>query len=258
MSEALKKQIFPEPIPQKKSKVCVVMPAYNAASTLVRTYRAIPPGSVDEMLLVDDASYDDTVEIAKLLGIRTIVHEKNKGYGGNQKTCYTDALRQGMDIIVMLHPDYQYDPAIVPELVRPIAEGKAKVVFASRMLGDPLKGGMPLYKFIFNKSLTAIQNFVFGTHYSEFHTGYRAFHRKALEAINFQANSDDFIFDNEIIAQLMMKGFKIHEIPVITRYAKDSSSVSFKRSVVYGLNILMVTLKYFLHKRGWLHFSLFE
>lgn len=241
-----------------RPKVCIVMPAYNAASTLVRTYRAIPPNSVDEILLVDDASFDDTVAIAELLGIRTLVHEKNKGYGGNQKTCYTDAVKQRMDIIVMLHPDYQYDPAIVPELVRPIAEGKAKVVFASRMLGDPLKGGMPLYKYISNKFLTAIQNFVFGTRYSEFHTGYRAFHREVLEAINFKANSDDFIFDNEVVAQLVAKGYSIHEIPVVTRYAKDSSSVSFKRSVVYGLGILKVSLKYWLHQQGWKRFANFQ
>lgn len=241
-----------------RPKVCIVMPAYNAASTLVRTYRAIPPDSVDEILLVDDGSFDDTVAIAELLGIRTIVHEKNTGYGGNQKTCYTDALAQGMDIIVMLHPDYQYDPCIVPDLVAPIARGEAQVVFASRMLGDPLKGGMPFYKYVANKFLTWLQNRAFGTRYSEFHTGYRAFHRSALEAIRFQRNSNDFIFDNEVIAQLMMKHIAIHEIPVVTRYAKDSSSVSFRRSLVYGLSILRVTAKFLLHQSGWKRFPIFD
>ncbi len=245
-------------IEKKKCKVAVVMPAYNAAQTLVRTYKAIPKGVVDEILLVDDSSHDDTVEIAKLLGIKTIVHEKNVGYGGNQKTCYTHALDDQSDIIIMLHPDYQYDPSIIPDLIKPIKEGRADVVFASRMLGNPLKGGMPLYKFVANKCLTKFQNVVFGTNYSEFHTGYRAFSSKLLRSLSYHTNSNNFIFDNEMIAQIVMKGFKIYEIPVKTRYATDSSSTSFKTSVIYGLGILKVCARYFFHKYGIKKDSLFN
>ena len=231
-------------------KVIIVMPAYNAALTLEDTYREIPAGSYDGIVLVDDASSDDTVRIARELNLMVEVHPVNKGYGGNQKTCYARALREGADIVVMLHPDNQYDPSIVPDLVAPIARGEADVVLASRMLGSPLKGGMPLYKFIANKALTALENAVLGTRLSEFHTGYRAFSRKALQGANWFSNSNDFVFDNEILVQLALKKMSFKEIPVTTRYAHDSSSVGFWRSCVYGLGILKTLAKYLLHMKG--------
>jgi glycosyltransferase involved in cell wall biosynthesis len=234
----------------RPEKVIVVMPAYNAALTLEKTYREIPEGSYDAIILVDDASKDDTVRIARELNLIVEVHPVNKGYGGNQKTCYSRALREGADIVVMLHPDNQYDPSIVPDLVAPIAAGDADVVLASRMLGHPLKGGMPLYKFLANKWLTFVENLVLGTGFSEFHTGYRAFSRKALQSVNFFSNSDDFVFDNEILVQLHIEGMRIKEIPVTTRYAHDSSSVGFARSCVYGLGILQTLVKYLLHVKG--------
>lgn len=233
-----------------RGKVIIVMPAYNAALTLEDTYREIPAGSYDGIVLVDDASSDDTVRIARELNLMVEVHPVNKGYGGNQKTCYARALREGADIVVMLHPDNQYDPSIVPDLVAPIARGEADVVLASRMLGSPLKGGMPLYKFIANKVLTAIENAVLGTQLSEFHTGYRAFSRKALQSANWFANSNDFVFDNEILVQLALKKMSFKEIPVTTRYAHDSSSVGFWRSCVYGLGIIKTLAKYLLHMKG--------
>jgi glycosyltransferase involved in cell wall biosynthesis len=233
---------------EKKQKVMVVMPAYNAAQTLQKTYQAIPEGCCDSILLVDDCSQDQTVEVARKLNINVIEHPENRGYGGNQKTCYTHALEMGADIIVMLHPDYQYDPRIIPDLVAPIHDGEADVVLASRMLGDPLKGGMPLYKFIFNKFLTFVENLALGTHFTEFHTGYRAYSRKALQSVNFTANSDDFVFDNQIIVQFLNKGLKFKEIPVSTRYAEDSSSVGFSVSVRYGLGICRTISEYLLHK----------
>ncbi len=233
-----------------RGKVIIVMPAYNAALTLEDTYREIPAGSYDGIVLVDDASSDDTVRIARQLNLMVEVHPVNKGYGGNQKTCYARALREGADIVVMLHPDNQYDPSIVPDLVAPIARGEADVVLASRMLGSPIKGGMPLYKFIANKALTAIENAILGTRFSEFHTGYRAFSRKALQSANWFANSNDFVFDNEILVQLALKKTSFKEIPVTTRYAHDSSSVGFWRSCVYGLGILKTLAKYLLHVKG--------
>lgn len=245
-----------EPVRRERSKkIVIVMPAYNAAQTLEKTYRAIPEGSYDSIILVDDASWDNTLEIAQKLNLIAIRHPENRGYGGNQKTCYTRALLEGADIIVMLHPDYQYDPSMVPELVEPIERGEADVVLASRMLGDPLKGGMPLYKFISNKILTTMQNLVLGVKFSEFHTGYRAFSRQALESVNFMLNSDNFIFDNEILVQLVLRKARFKEIPVPTRYAFDSSSVSFWAGCRYGLGILKTTLKYILHR---LHIVRFE
>jgi len=240
---------------ERQKKVVIVMPAYNAAQTLEKTYRAIPEGSYDSIILVDDASADNTMEVAQKLSLIAIRHPQNRGYGGNQKTCYTRALQEGADIAVMLHPDYQYDPSMVPDLVAPIASGEADVVLASRMLGDPLKGGMPLYKFISNRILTGMQNLVLGTHFSEFHTGYRAFSRQALESVNFMLNSDNFIFDNEILVQLVLRGMRFKEIPVPTRYAFDSSSVSFWSGCVYGMGILKTTAKYLLHR---LHLVRFE
>ncbi len=250
-----------EPAPSARAaraKVIVVMPAYNAARTLEKTYREIPKGSYDAIVLVDDASKDDTVRIARELNLIVEVHPVNRGYGGNQKTCYTRALREGADVVVMLHPDNQYDPSIVPDLVAPIARGEADVVLASRMLGSPLKGGMPLYKYVANKVLTAAENAVLRTRFSEFHTGYRAFSRKALQAVNYFANSDDFVFDNEILVQLHLKGMRMKEIPVTTRYAHDSSSVGFSRSCIYGLGILKTLVKYLLHVKGIRHDPLFD
>jgi len=239
------------------AKTIVVMPAYNAARTLARTYYHIPPNSYDEIILVDDASSDNTWAVANSLPIVALRHRKNRGYGGNQKTCYTRALEHGADFVVMLHPDYQYDPTIVGNLVAPLRSGGADVVLASRMLGDPLAGGMPLWKYVANKFLTGIENLALGTHFSEFHTGYRAFTRKALESINFEANSENFVFDNEILVQLVLKGFRFKEIPVTTRYSYDCSSVRFGQGCVYGLGILKTVAKYFVHRSGIYQFKQF-
>ena len=230
----------------KRPKIVIVMPAYNAALTLEKTYYALPEGSFDQIILVDDASSDNTIEIAKKLNLTAIRHRKNRGYGGNQKTCYSRALEEGAEVVVMLHPDYQYDPTIIREIVKPILSGEADVVFASRMLGSPLKGGMPFYKYVANKFLTWLENLVLGTHFSEFHTGYRAYNRHALTSVNFEANSENFVFDNEIIVQFVLKKMRFKEIPVTTRYSFDSSSVSFKSGVVYGLSILRTIAKYLL------------
>jgi len=231
-------------------KTVVVMPAYNAARTLEKTYYNIPPNSYDEIILVDDASSDGTWAVASSLPITAIRHRKNRGYGGNQKTCYTRALEHGAEIVVMLHPDYQYDPTIVGDLVQPLRRGEADVVLASRLLGDPLRGGMPLWKYAANRFLTGIENLALGTHFSEFHTGYRAYTRKALESINFEANSENFVFDNEIIVQMVLKGFRFKEIPVSTRYSFDCSSVRFGQGCVYGFGILKTIAKYFVHRFG--------
>lgn len=241
----------------RPGKTVVVMPAYNAARTLERTYYHIPPNSYDEIILVDDASSDATWAIANNLPITAIRHRKNRGYGGNQKTCYTTALQHGADYVVMLHPDYQYDPTIVGDLVAPLRVGGAEVVLASRMLGDPLGGGMPMWKFVANKILTWIENVALGTHFSEFHTGYRAFSRAALESVNFEANSEGFVFDNEILVQLVLKKFRFQEIPVSTRYSFDCSSVRFGQGCIYGLGILKTILKYFVHRSGIYRFKQF-
>jgi len=242
-----------------QEKVIVVMPAYNAGTTLLRTYDEIPKNSVDAMILVDDCSQDNTAELAaKLPGVKVIRHLHNLGYGGNQKTCYTQALEAGATIVIMLHPDYQYDPKIIPDMIAPISRGEADVVFASRMLGNPLAGGMPKYKYISNKVLTFIQNLAQGTKLSEFHTGYRAFSRKALESVPFLRNSNDFVFDNEIIYQLLLKGNRFIEIPVTTRYEKDSSTVSFKGSIRYGIGVVKTIVRYLLHRSGIHRSHLFE
>jgi glycosyltransferase involved in cell wall biosynthesis len=247
-----------DPHATTKPKIIIVMPAYNAARTLEKTYHALPQGSYDEIILVDDASSDNTVEIASKLNIIAVRHRKNRGYGGNQKTCYTKALEEGAAIVVMLHPDYQYDPTIVTDLVKPILRDEADVVLASRMLDNPLKGGMPLYKFIANKTLTWLENLVLRTHFSEFHTGYRAYNRYALESVNFEANSENFVFDNEIIVQFVIKKMRFREIPVSTRYAFDSSSVKFKAGVIYGLSILKTIIKYLLFKFGVVNYKQFN
>ena len=231
-------------------KIVVVMPAYNAAATLGRTYMDIPREWVDEIVLVDDFSRDKTVDEAKALNLKVVAHSYNIGYGGNQKTCYIEALKDGADIVVMLHPDYQYDPRIIPELVKPLIDGETDAVFASRMLHKPLSGGMPLYKYIANKTLTFIENRAMGLRLSEYHTGYRAYGRQVLDKIPFLDNSNGFVFDNEIIAQLLHFGFRIKEIPVKTHYGVDSSSVGFLSSVRYGLGVLRTIFRYRLHKSG--------
>jgi len=232
-----------------REKVIVVMPAYNAATTLERTYNDLPESVVDQVILVDDVSQDETVEIAKQLGLEVVVHIQNKGYGGNQKTCYLKALENGADIVVMLHPDYQYDSTLVPELIRPIIEGKYDMMLGSRFLsGGTLAGGMPVYKFISNRFLTIVENLVLGQHLSECHTGFRAYSRRFLETIPFLLNSDNFVFDTEVIAQAIAFGFPIGEIGVPTRYFREASSVNFANSVIYGMSTLSVMVRYLLSK----------
>ena len=232
-------------------RVIVVMPAYNAARTVVRTYRDIPRDVVQKIILVDDLSKDDTVEIAKLLGIDdVIVHPRNRGYGGNQKTCYERALAEGADIVVMVHPDYQYDPTRIPDLIAPITNGTADMVLGSRFLGDPLAGGMPKWKFVANRFLTGLENRAFGLHLSEYHTGFRAYSARLLRSIAWARNSDDFVFDQQLVAQVVAAGFRIDERAVPTRYFAEASSVGFRRSVRYGLSTLRVVTGYVLHRRG--------
>lgn len=238
--------------------VIVVMPAYNAAATLERTYHDIPPGVVHHVILVDDVSQDTTVEVARRLDLQVVVHMQNRGYGGNQKTCYLEALRAGADIIVMLHPDYQYDSTRIPALIAPILQGKRDMMLGSRLLqSDPaqggiaaLQGGMPIWKYIANRFLTICENTVLGLQLSECHTGFRAYSRELLETVPFLLNSDDFVFDTEMIVQAVAFGFRIGEIPVPTRYFDEASSVNFRRSVVYGLATLNVLRRYLLHRLG--------
>jgi glycosyltransferase involved in cell wall biosynthesis len=237
-----------------KEHIVVIMPAYNAAKTLERTYRDLPMSVVDKIILVDDVSQDETVEIARHLGIETVVHIQNKGYGGNQKTCYLEALKDGADIVVMLHPDYQYDSTLVPDLIAPIQRGEADMMLGSRFLGGGVRAGnMPLYKIIANRFLTLCENLVLGLRLSEAHTGFRAYRREVLETIPFLLNSDDFVFDSEVIAQAVAFGFRIGEIGVPTRYFEDASSVNFRRSVVYGFATLWTLLKFVAHKWGLAH-----
>jgi glycosyltransferase involved in cell wall biosynthesis len=226
------------------------MPAYNAARTLERTYADIPDKTVDQIILVDDVSKDETVEIARQLGLDVIIHQQNLGYGGNQKTCYDAALAAGADIVVMLHPDYQYDATRIPDLIAPIARGEADLMLGSRFLGDPLAGGMPRWKYISNRFLTTVENLAFGLRLSEYHTGLRAYSRRLLEVIPYRLNSDDFVFDQELVAQVVAAGMRdrIGEIAVPTRYFEEASSVNFQRSVVYGLSTLRVVLRYVLHR----------
>ena len=230
--------------PVERPKVIVVMPAYNAARTLVRTYREIPSEVVDHVILVDDLSRDDTVAVAQLLDLQVVVHRQNLGYGGNQKTCYDTALAEGAEVVVMLHPDYQYDATRIPELIAPILENEADMMLGSRFLGDPLAGGMPRWKYIANRSLTGLENRVFELRLSEYHSGYRAYSRGLLEAIDYHANSDDFVFDQELLSQVVLEGLRIGEIAVPTRYFTEASSVNFRRSVVYGLSTLRTLLRY--------------
>lgn len=231
-------------------KVIVVLPAYNAALTLEKTLREIPRNLVDEIVLVDDNSSDNTLEVATRIGITHIIcHEKNKGYGGNQKSCYKKALELDGDIIVMLHPDYQYTPLLLMPMISMIGNGLYKVVFGSRILGKgALRGGMPLYKYIANRFLTFFQNILMNQKLSEYHTGYRAYAKEVLEKINYSVNSDDFIFDNEMIAQIFFNNYEIAEITCPTKYFKEASSINLQRSIKYGVGVLRVSILYFLTK----------
>jgi glycosyltransferase involved in cell wall biosynthesis len=232
-------------------KVIVVMPAYNAARTLRMTYEELPKESIHAVILVDDGSIDETVEIARNLNLRIFMHDRNYGYGANQKTCYAEALKAGADVIVMVHPDYQYDPTLVPQIIAPILKGEADLVLGSRLQqSSAIQQGMPWWKYISNRFLTALENRVFGLYHSEYHTGYRAFRRVVLETVNFGMNSDNFIFDQEIIAQAVLAGFRMTEIPVPVRYFPEASSANLWQSVVYGLQILLLLCKFQLHTWG--------
>ncbi len=241
-------------------KVVVVLPAYNAARTLPQTYKEIPFDIVDDLILTDDYSTDNTVEIGKSLGIEhIIVHEKNRGYGGNQKSCYTKALELDADIVIMLHPDYQYTPKLIPSMVYLIANDVYDVVLGSRILNKgALKGGMPVYKYIANRLLTLFQNILMGQKLSEYHTGYRVFSKKALQAIPYQDNSEDFVFDNQMLGQLCYANMQIGEVSCPTKYFPDASSINFLRSVTYGLGVLGVSIQYFLHKNTFIKSKLFK
>jgi len=235
----------------RRKKVIVVMPAYNAEKTLERTYRDIPLKWVDEVILTDDASRDGTVRLARKLGLRVFVHGKNRGYGGNQKTCYREALRLGGDIMVMVHPDHQYDPKVIPRLILPLLNDECDAVFGSRMLGGrALEGGMPRWKYLANIVLTALENAAFGLSLTEYHSGLRAYSRRFLETVKLELNSDDFVFDSEIIAQAAVHGLRVQEIPIATRYFEEASQIGFLRSVVYGLSILKTLAKFKLHQWG--------
>jgi glycosyltransferase involved in cell wall biosynthesis len=240
-------------------KVVVVMPAYNAARTLVQTYDEIPPGYVDAVLVVDDASTDETVRVARSLGLETIVHARNRGYGGNQKTCYTRALELGADVVVMLHPDYQYTPRLVVAMASLVAIGQYDVVLASRILsGGALKGGMPLYKYVSNRFLTFVQNLLTGAKLSEYHTGYRAFSRQVLTTLPLEKNSDAFLFDNQMLCQALYFGFSIGEVSCPAKYFPEASSIRFGASVRYGLGVLWTSLQLWLQRRRLASFGIFQ
>lgn len=225
------------------------MPAYNAAKTLKKTYNEIPEEYRGDIILVDDASNDNTVDLARKMGLKVFVHEKNLGYGGNQKTCFGEALADGADIVVMVHPDHQYDATVIPDLVRPILEGKADAVFGSRMLGGhPMEGGMPGWKYNANIFLTALANLAFRRYLTEIHSGFRAYSHQYLETVRFELNNNDFVFDTEIIAQGMACNFFFQEVPIVTRYFEEASSISFRKSIAYGLGICIVLLRFILHQ----------
>jgi glycosyltransferase involved in cell wall biosynthesis len=241
-------------------KITVVLPAYNAAATLEQTYNEIPFDIVDEVILVDDRSSDATVELARKLGINhIIVHEQNLGYGGNQKSCYNKALEIGSDMVIMLHPDYQYTPKLIHSMAYLIANGVYPVVLGSRILGKgALRGGMPWYKYVANRMLTFLQNVMMGQKLSEYHTGYRAFSKEVLQAINYEVNSNDFVFDNQMLAQICFKGFDMAEITCPTKYFDQASSINLRRSAIYGLGVLWVSLSYRLQKMGLAKFAIFN
>jgi glycosyltransferase involved in cell wall biosynthesis len=234
-----------------KANIIVVLPAYNAAKTLESTYSDIPKDDVSKIILVDDVSQDQTVEVARSLGLSVVIHVQNRGYGGNQKTCYLEALKEGAEVVVMLHPDHQYDSKLVPELVQPILDGRAGMVMGSRILnGRALEGGMPPWKFLANRVLTIAENIVYGTRLTDCHSGFRAYSRKLLSTIPFLLNSDDFVFDSQMIAQAVQFGFPICEIPVQARYFPEASSVNFKVSTIYGIKTLWVMLCFLLRRLG--------
>lgn len=241
-------------------KVVVVLPAYNAAQTLEKTYREIPLDLVDEVILCDDASKDNTSQLAREIGIpHVIVHEQNRGYGGNQKSLYNKALEIGADIVIMLHPDYQYTPKLIPSMVNIIGDELYPVVLGSRILGKgALSGGMPLYKYIANRFLTMTQNLLVNYKLSEYHTGYRAFSREVLEGIDFNGNSDDFVFDNEMLSQIIYHGYHIAEVTCPTKYFEEASSINFRRSAIYGLGVLRVSISHFLQRLGLAKFNLYR
>jgi glycosyltransferase involved in cell wall biosynthesis len=238
--------------PDAPPKTIVVMPAYNAAMTLEDTWKLIPRKIVDEILVVDDASLDATITVANGLGLKVIPHPHNVGYGGNQKTCYMEALRDGATIVVMLHPDGQYDPSLIPDLIAPIQAGEADMVLGSRLAtpGSARAGGMPLWKYAANRFLTTVENRVLGQQFSELHTGYRAYSRRFLDTVPFLRNSNDFVFDTEVIVQAVSTGMRIVEVPVSTRYFDDASSIGLRTSVVYGLKTLWTLVRYGLHRSG--------
>lgn len=241
-------------------KVIIVLPAYNASDTLQKTYNEIPFDIVDEVVLVDDNSTDETLQVAKEVGIKHVIkHDQNKGYGANQKSCYKKALSLGGDIVIMLHPDYQYTPKLIHSMAYLIANDVYPVVMGSRILGKgALRGGMPMYKYIANRFLTLFQNIVIGQKLSEYHTGFRAFSAEVLNSLNLEHNSDDFIFDNQMLCQIFNKGFEIAEITCPTTYSSESSSINFQRSVTYGLGVLKVSIQYFLHKKKIKSFQIFK
>ncbi len=240
-------------------RVAVVMPAYNAARTLEKTYNEIPKGIADDIILNDDSSSDDTIDVARRLGLKVFVHDRNKGYGANQKTCYREALKIGADIVVMLHPDYQYPPRLIPSMVSLVTSGMFDVVLGSRILGNKaLRGGMPVYKYVSNRVLTFLENNIIGEKLSEYHTGYRAYSREVLLRLPILENSDDFIFDNQILLQAFYMGFRVAEITCPSSYNKDSSSINFRRSVVYGTGVLRTACQYFLDKHGFAKFRIFD
>jgi glycosyltransferase involved in cell wall biosynthesis len=244
----------------KNKKVVVVMPAYNAAQTLEKTYKEIPLDVVDEVILVDDMSSDNTSELAKELGIQHVIrHEKNTGYGGNQKSCYNKALEIGADIVIMVHPDYQYTPMLIEPMSYIIANEVYQVVLGSRILGKgALKGGMPIYKYIANRLLTFFQNIMMNQKLSEYHTGYRAFSKEVLESINYNIDSDDFVFDNQMLAQIAYAGYEVAEVTCPTKYFEEASSINFKRSSIYGFGVLWTSISYFLQRLGIGNFKIFK
>lgn len=242
-----------------QATIFIILPAFNAAKTLHRTLDEIPPEFRKNIILVDDASKDNTAELARKAGLTVFVHPKNRGYGGNQKTCYTEALAAGADLVVMLHPDHQYDAGVIPHMVQPILDGEADAVFGSRMLGGrPLEGGMPWWKYNANVLLTAAANIIFRRYLTEIHSGFRAYSRKYLNTVRFMENSDDFVFDTEIIAQGMMNKLTFKEVPIVTRYFPEASSINLHKSIIYALGILVVLFKYWLHHNGLIHFKSFD
>ena len=240
-------------------RICVVMPAYNAEKTLKKTYDEIPKDIVDDVILTDDASTDGTVKVSRELDIKTFVHTENKGYGGNQKTCYQAALESGADIVIMLHPDYQYTPKLILPMASMMTEGLFDAVIGSRILGNKaMMGGMPLYKYVSNRILTLSENLLIQQKLSEYHTGYRAFSRKVLETIPLMENSDDFVFDNQILCQTLYFGFDVGEVSCPALYFDDASSISFSRSVTYGMGVMQTAMKYAMARRGMGHFRIFN